>query len=60
MLVSASSGVRRLDTGGTVLGVLDGTPFAEGVVTLRPADFLVVFSDGITEAMNDAGSRGQT
>ena len=55
MLVSASSGVRRLDTGGTVLGVFDGAPFAEGVVTLRPDDFLVLFSDGITEAMNDAG-----
>ena len=40
-----------------MLGVLDGTPFAEGVVTLRPADFLVLFSDGITEAMNDAGRR---
>ena len=55
ILASASSGVRRLETGGTVLGLFDGVPYDEGSVTLLPDDYLVLFSDGISEAMNDAG-----
>ena len=55
ILVSPNAGVRRLETGGMVLGVFDGVAFAQGSVALRPGDCLVLFSDGISEAMNDAG-----
>lgn len=50
----SNSGVRRLETGGTVLGFFEDAPYAEECVTLQPDDYLVLFSDGISEAMNDA------
>ena len=48
------TGVQRLDTGGMVVGLFDGTPFDEGTLRLQPDDYLVVFSDGVSEAMNAA------
>ena len=48
------TGVRRLETGGMVVGLFDGISFAEGTVNLQPDDYLVVFSDGVPEAMNAA------
>ena len=38
-----------------VLGLFDGTPFEEDTVTHQPGDFLVVFSDGVSEALNPTG-----
>lgn len=43
----------RLETGGPVLGVLPEASFQEGTVTLQAGDLLALFSDGITEAMNE-------
>ena len=54
LLVSAS-GIRRLETGGVVLGLFDQATFDEETVQLHPGDFIVAFSDGVTEAMNPAG-----
>ena len=54
MLVSPS-GVRRLETGGVVLGLFDHAAFDEETVTMNPGDLLATFSDGVTEAMNPAG-----
>jgi len=54
VLVSAS-GLRRLETGGMVLGLFEQTTFDEETVTLQPGDFLIVFSDGVTEALNTKG-----
>ena len=54
MLVTRSR-VERLETGGMVLGLFDGTPFEEGEVVLEPGDFLVTFSDGVSEAMDEEG-----
>lgn len=51
MLVTAA-GVERLETGGMVVGLFDGVGFAEGTATLRPGDYVVLFSDGVSEAMN--------
>ncbi len=53
-ILASDSGVRRLETGGTVLGIFEDAPYAEECVTLGPGDYLVLFSDGISEAMNDA------
>ena len=55
MLVSARHGVRRLETGGVVLGLFEHASFEEETVTLQPGDFIVAFSDGVTEAFNAAG-----
>ena len=54
MLVTAG-GVERLETGGMVVGLFDGVPFAEGTATLRSDDSVVLFSDGVSEAMNAGG-----
>ena len=55
MLVGADGEVRRLEVGGIVLGLFEGVDFAEATVDLAPGDFLVVFSDGVSEAMSAAG-----
>jgi serine phosphatase RsbU (regulator of sigma subunit) len=54
LLVSAS-GVRRLETGGLVLGMFDNVSFDEEELTLNPGDFVVAYSDGVSEALNEAG-----
>ena len=50
-----SNGVRRLETGGMPLGLFEGTPLDEESVTMQPGDFLVTFSDGVSEALNPDG-----
>jgi sigma-B regulation protein RsbU (phosphoserine phosphatase) len=54
MLLSAA-GVRRLETGGMVLGLFDHASFEEETLTLQPGDAIVAFSDGVTEALNAEG-----
>jgi serine phosphatase RsbU (regulator of sigma subunit) len=49
-----SSGVRRLETGGMPLGLFEGAPLDDETVTMEPGDFVVTFSDGVSEAMNAA------
>ena len=48
-------GVRRLETGGMPLGLFEGTPLEEETITMEPGDFVVTFSDGVSEAFNPAG-----
>jgi sigma-B regulation protein RsbU (phosphoserine phosphatase) len=47
--------IDRLTAGGPVLGVLDGVSYAVEQVPAAPGDVLVLFSDGVVEATNDAG-----
>lgn len=54
MLVTGDE-VQRLETGGMVLGIFDSVPFEEASVVLQPGDFLVTFSDGVSEALNAEG-----
>jgi sigma-B regulation protein RsbU (phosphoserine phosphatase) len=44
--------VKRLDVGGTVLGLLPGVSFEQGHIPIQEGDLLVVFSDGFSEAVN--------
>lgn len=44
----------RLEDGGTVVGLFPDFPFCEGLVQLEQGDVLVAFTDGISEAMNEA------
>jgi sigma-B regulation protein RsbU (phosphoserine phosphatase) len=46
--------VLRLEAGGTVIGLLESFPFQQSNVTLQPGDMLVLYSDGVSEAMNPA------
>ena len=49
------TGVRRLETGGMPLGLFEGAPLEEESVRMEPGDFVVTFSDGVSEAFNGAG-----
>src|SRR5262249_3935017 len=51
-LLVTANGIRRLETGGVVLGLFETAAFEEETVTLQPGDLIVCFSDGVTEAMN--------
>jgi sigma-B regulation protein RsbU (phosphoserine phosphatase) len=51
--------VRRLDCGGTVVGLMDGMRYEEGHIQMYPGDILVGYSDGITEPENDFGEFGE-
>jgi serine phosphatase RsbU (regulator of sigma subunit) len=54
LLRNGQSGVtiERLTIGGTPIGLLPGTVYEEGTVSLQSGDVLVCFSDGISEARN--------
>jgi phosphoserine phosphatase RsbU/P len=51
-LVIGAAGVRRLERGGPIVGLFEGATYEEETVHLTPGDWLVVFSDGISEAMS--------
>lgn len=42
----------RLNTGGIVLSIMENFPYSEETIHMQPGDLLVVYSDGIPEAMN--------
>jgi sigma-B regulation protein RsbU (phosphoserine phosphatase) len=48
--------VRRLSEGGMILGIMAAQiPYEEGCVHLHAGDVLVLFTDGVSEAMNAEG-----
>ncbi len=49
---SASGKVHQLRSTGIPLGILHDTIYQEGEVQLRPGDFLLFYTDGVTEAVN--------
>jgi sigma-B regulation protein RsbU (phosphoserine phosphatase) len=46
--------VIRLEAGGPVVGLLPFAPYAEQALTLEPGDLLLLYTDGISEAMTHA------
>ena len=51
--------VRRLDRGGTVVGLMDGMRYEEDRFQMRSGDIVVAYSDGVTEPENDFGEFGE-
>ena len=47
--------MRRLECGGPIVGLFDSATFEEETVKLNPGDWLIVFSDGVSEAMSASG-----
>ena len=43
---------KKLSVGGLVVGIVSSYPFEEATIPILPGELLVLFSDGITEAMN--------
>jgi len=53
MLVRTSKEVERLDQGGLPIGMMQGVGYQEAIVKFEPGDVLVIYSDGITESINE-------
>src|SRR5262245_54874685 len=51
-VVVGKSGVRRLQTGGLIIGAFEQATFDEETIQLQSGDVFVAFSDGMTEARN--------
>ncbi len=54
-LVIGGGNVRRLERGGPILGLFDAVPFEEETVELARDDCVVIFSDGVSEALSAEG-----
>ena len=55
MLFRNSGEVLQLDCGGFPVGIMPEGTYTEATVKLRPGDVLVIYSDGVTESVNEAG-----
>jgi sigma-B regulation protein RsbU (phosphoserine phosphatase) len=45
----------RLEEGGLIVGAFQESAYGQGEIELRPGDRLVMFTDGVTEAVNGQG-----
>jgi serine phosphatase RsbU (regulator of sigma subunit)/pSer/pThr/pTyr-binding forkhead associated (FHA) protein len=54
-LIVGPAGVRRLEVGGPIVGLFEAAQFEEETVQLSPGDVLLVFSDGVSEALSVEG-----
>jgi sigma-B regulation protein RsbU (phosphoserine phosphatase) len=52
-IITPAGEVVRLKTGGIMLGAMPSFPFQEETIALNSGDTLVVYSDGVPEAMNN-------
>jgi serine phosphatase RsbU (regulator of sigma subunit) len=52
ILRRASGQIERLDVGGLPFGILPEVKYETGAVTLAPGDWLIIFTDGLVEAVN--------
>ena len=52
ILITSDKKISRPDVGGLIVGIAPSVPYEEATINLTKNDILVIFSDGITEAMN--------
>ncbi len=55
LLVRRDGSVFALSQGGVILGILPGYQYAQGSIELQPGDQLLLYTDGISEAMDADG-----
>ncbi len=55
LLVTGGAQIRWLSGGGTPVGLVPGAPYESHTLPLAPDDLLVLYTDGIWEAENEAG-----
>jgi serine phosphatase RsbU (regulator of sigma subunit) len=55
LLMRNAGDVEQLDCGGFPVGIMNGSTYTEGRVHLAPGDVLVIYSDGVTESVNEQG-----
>jgi sigma-B regulation protein RsbU (phosphoserine phosphatase) len=59
ILIGENGSVRRLEAGGTVVGLFDNMTYDEGSVEMQPGEIFVAYSDGVTEPENEFGEFGE-
>ncbi len=59
LVLCANNDVKRLDCGGSVVGLLDGMKYDEATITMSSGDILIIYSDGVTEPENEFGDFGE-
>jgi sigma-B regulation protein RsbU (phosphoserine phosphatase) len=59
ILIAKDGGIRRLEAGGTVVGLFDNMIYDEDSVDMHPGEIFVAYSDGVTEPENDFGEFGE-
>ncbi len=59
ILIAKDGTVRRLEAGGTVVGLFDNMLYEEGSVEMHPGEVFLAYSDGVTEPENDFGEFGE-
>jgi sigma-B regulation protein RsbU (phosphoserine phosphatase) len=59
ILIGRDGAVRKLEAGGTVVGLFDNMAYQEGAVEMHPGEIFVAYSDGVTEPENDFGEFGE-
>jgi phosphoserine phosphatase RsbU/P len=59
ILIGKDGAVRRLEAGGTVVGLFDNMSYDEGAVEMHPGEIFIAYSDGVTEPENDFGEFGE-
>ncbi|MBZ5685804.1 MAG: SpoIIE family protein phosphatase [Acidobacteriia bacterium] len=59
ILIGKDGTVRRLEAGGTVVGLFDGMTYEEDSVEMVPGEVFLAYSDGVTEPENDFGEFGE-
>ncbi len=56
LLVRADGRIEKLEVGGTVLGLFADMTYCEGRVSLGTGDAILAFTDGLPEAVDEAGN----
>ncbi|HXJ88557.1 MAG TPA: SpoIIE family protein phosphatase [Candidatus Binatia bacterium] len=59
ILIGKDGHVRRLEAGGTVIGLFDGMTYEEDSVEMHPSEVFLAYSDGVTEPENEFGEFGE-
>jgi sigma-B regulation protein RsbU (phosphoserine phosphatase) len=59
LLLGESGSIRRLEHGGTVVGLFDEITYDESTVPMRAGDIFLAYSDGVTEPENEFGEFGE-
>jgi sigma-B regulation protein RsbU (phosphoserine phosphatase) len=59
LLLTENGIAKRLEDGGTVVGLFDNISYEENSVQLCPGEIFLAYSDGVTEPENDFGEFGE-
>lgn len=59
IVMGQDGSIRRLEAGGTVVGLFDDRHYEEGSIQLHRGEVFLAYSDGVTEPENDFGEFGE-